>query len=189
MKHIITSIALILSPLLPCAEAAEKPAPALSDTQRESAKRDNKRAAREAMQRDSRLYDTKQYQEIETDYQAAAARYREADVRTVLEAFLKKWTKGNRVGCATLYLAQKSRGEEREKLLRLCIADFSDCYYLNGCQVGALARLHLWSSLKTGGKTAEADTLLAELKAKFSLANDHTGKVFSDILEGGVTAP
>ena len=183
MKHIITSIVILLSTLLPCANAADKPAAALSDAQRDSAKRDNKRAAREAMQRDTRLYSAKEYQEIEVEYQAAAARYREADVRTVLEAFLKKWTKGNRVGCATLYLAQKSSGEEREKLLRKCIAEFSDCYYLNGCQVGALARLHLWSSLKSGGKTAEADTLLAELKTKFPLANDHSGKVFADILE------
>ena len=182
MKHIITSIAILLSPLLPCAEAAEQPAPALTDAQRENAKRDNKRTARDAMLRDSRIYNAKEYQEIEADYQAAAARYREADVRTVLEAFLKKWTKGNRVGCATLYLAQKSRGEAREKLLRQCIVEFGDCYYLNGCQVGALARLHLWSSLKADGKTAEADALLAELKAKFSLANDHSGKVFSDIL-------
>ena len=183
MKHIIISIAVLLSPIQPRAEAVDKAASALTDAQRDNAKRENKRAAREAMSRDARLYNAKEYMEIEADYHAAAARYREADARTVLEAFLKKWTKGNRVGCATLYLAQKSLGEEREKLLRQCISEFGDCYYLNGCQVGALARLHLWSSLKAGGKTAEADALLAELKTKFPLANDHTGKLFADILE------
>lgn len=165
------------------ASAAPKAASAVTERKKEKALRDNDRAAQEAMARDAKLFNAREFRELESDYQAASARYREADAKTVLETFLKKWTKGNRVGCATLYLAQKSGGEEREKLLRECIEKYNECYYLNGCQVGGLARLHLWDALKGAGKTAEADKLMVELKDKYSLCNDHTGRLLIEIVD------
>lgn len=163
--------------------AQDKTTAAISDRKREKALRDNDRAAQEAMARDAKLFNSKQFRELESDYQTAAARYREADAKPALEAFLKKWSKGNRVGCATLYLAQKSTGEDREKLLRQCMDQFSDCYYLNGCQVGGLARLYLWDLLRSAGKSDEADKLLAELRSKYALCNDHSGKLLIDLIE------
>lgn len=164
--------------------AADKAAPAITERKREKALRDNDRAAQEAMARDAKVFSGKEFRELEEDYQAASARFREADAKAALEAFLKKWTKGNRVGCATLYLAQKSSGEEKEKLLRECIEKHSDCYYLNGAQVGGLARLLLWDFLKGAGRGDEAAKVLAEIQAKFALCNDHNGRLLADIVAG-----
>ena len=157
-------------------------APAVTERKREKALRDNDRAAEEAMARDMKLFNNREFRELESDYQTASARYREADARTALETFLKKWTKGNRVGCATLYLAQKSTGEEREKLLGECIAKYSDCYYLNGAQVGGLARLYLWDHLKGTGRAADAAKLMEEIRGKYALCNDHSGRLLIDII-------
>ncbi|MBX7209348.1 MAG: hypothetical protein K1X78_13605 [Verrucomicrobiaceae bacterium] len=173
-------IALAAVPL----HAADKGPPKPTPAKREKALRDNDRAAKEAMARDAKLFNARQFRELEDDYQTASARYREADAKTALETFLKKWTKGNRVGCATLYLAQKSNGDEREKLLRECIEKHGGCYYLNGAQVGGLARLYLWDTLKSSGRTEEADKLLGELKTKFALCNDHSGRLIIEIVTG-----
>lgn len=155
----------------------------ISEAKKEKALRTNDRAAQEAMARDAKLFNNKEFSQLEADYQAASARYREPDAVEALQKFLARWTKGNRVGCATLYLAQKSCGPEREKLLQECIEKYSDCYYLNGCQVGGLARLFLLDSLKAAGKQTEADKLLAEIKDKYALANDHSGRLIIEILE------
>jgi hypothetical protein len=165
-------------------QAADKAPPKLTPVKREKALRENDRTAHEAMDRDSRIFPLKKFHELEADYQAASDHFRKEDAKTGLETFLKKWTKGNRVGCATLYLAQKSKGEDREKLLRECIGKYSDCYYLNGAQVGGLARLFLWDDLKSAGKTDEAEKLLAELKTKFALCNDHNGHLIVEIVTG-----
>jgi hypothetical protein len=186
MKPLL-GIVLVITLALPAAcpvIAADTAASAITERKREKALRENDRAAEEAMARDSKTFSGKQFRELEADYQAASARFREADAKSALEAFLKKWTKGNRVGCATLYLAQKSSGEEKEKLLRECIERHSDCYYLNGAQVGGLARLFLWDHLTGAGRADEAAKVLTEIHAKFALCNDHSGRLLADIVAG-----
>jgi hypothetical protein len=156
----------------------------ITERKREKALRDNDREAEQAMARDMKLYNNREFRELETDYQAASARFREADAKTALEAFLKKWPKGgNRVGCATLYLAQRSSGEERERLLRECMAKHDECYFLNGARVGGLARLYLWNHLLGTGKADEAAKVRAEIETKYALCNDHSSKLLIDLLQ------
>lgn len=174
---------LVMMTCPPAVPGSDKSGSSISERKREQALRENKRAAQEAMARDAKTFRGKELRELETEYQVINDRYRDPEITDLLKAFLGKWDKGNRVGCSKLYLAKKSRGAEREALLRECITEFSDCYYLNGCQVGALARLHLWNDLKQAGKTEEADKLLAELKSKFALANTHTGELIIDLIE------
>ena len=156
----------------------------INDRKREKALRDNDRAAEQAMARDMKLYNTREFRELETDYQAASARFREPDAKTTLEAFVKKWTKGgNRVGCATLYLAQRSSGDDRERLLRECMTKHDESYYLNGARVGGLARLYLWSHLLGNGKADEAAKVRTEIEAKYALCNDHGGRLLIEVLQ------
>ena len=94
----------------------------------------------------------------------------------ILERFLKKYKEGNRVGCATMYLAQKSGSATREKVLQKAIDDFSDAYYLDGCRVGGLARLHLASHYKKTGDERKAEKLIKEIEEDYEDAQDHSGK-------------
>lgn len=183
LSKLVLVTTVVLATACPVA-AADKPASAITERKREKALRENDRAAEEAMARDVKIFNGKEFRELEADYQAASARFREADAKAALETFLTKWTKGNRVGCATLYLAQKSSGEQKEKLLRECIEKHSDCYYLNGAQVGGLARLFLWDFLKGAGRADEAAKMLAEIQEKFALCNDHSGRLLADIVAG-----
>jgi hypothetical protein len=170
--------------LTPSIHAAEKSALPVNERKKEKALRDNDRAAQEAMARDARLFGNKDFRDLEAEYQVINDKYRDPGIKELLDAFIKKWTKGgNRVGCATLYLAQKSGGAERERLLRQCIAQYDECYFLNGCQVGGLARVHLWNDLKATGKADEAAKLLEEIKAKYALANDHQGNLLIELVE------
>ena len=108
--------------------------------------------------------------------------YKAPNVKESLEAFIKKWKDGNRVGCATLYLAQKSGGSEREKLLEKCVKDYSDAYYLNGCAVGGLSRLYLASYYQQNGKASAAKKLVEEIKKNYAEAEDHSGRLIVDQL-------
>ena len=53
-----------------------------------------------------------------------------------LQTMIKKYPDINRTGCATLYVAQKSQGDERAGYLQECIEKFNDCFYGDGVQVG-----------------------------------------------------
>jgi hypothetical protein len=181
--RIVIQLLLCIASLFASAFATDAK-PEINDRKREKALRENDRNAEQAMARDMKLYNNREFRELETDYQAASARFREADAKTTLEAFLKKWAKGgNRVGCATLYLAQRSSGDDRERLLRECMTKHDECYYLNGARVGGLARLYLMSHLMGSGKADEAAKVRAEIEAKYALCNDHSGHLLIEVLQ------
>ncbi|HEX2747281.1 MAG TPA: hypothetical protein VHM91_04710 [Verrucomicrobiales bacterium] len=140
----------------------------------------NKRKAEEAWAEDKKKRSAKDYAQMESEYQEINKNFKAANVKDLLEAFIKKWKDGNRVGCATMYLAQKSGGAEREKLLETCIKKFSDAYYLDGCSVGGLARLFQASSYQQSGKAAEAKKLIAEIEKSYDDAQDHSGNIIGD---------
>ena len=113
---------------------------------------------------------------MEKDYQEINAKYKDPEVIEILERFLKKYKEGNRVGCATMYLAQKSGSATRGKVLQKAIDDFSDAYYLDGCNVGGLARLYLASHYKKTGDDRKAEKLIDEIEKDYEDAQDHSGK-------------
>ena len=74
-----------------------------------------------------------------------------------------------------MYLAQKSGGAEREKLLEKCVKDFSDAYYLDGCSVGGLSRLYLAAYYQQNGKDSAVKKLVDEIEKNYAEATDHGG--------------
>jgi hypothetical protein len=140
----------------------------------------NKRKADEAWAEDKKKRSAKDYSQLETEYQEINKNYKGPNVKDLLAAFIKKWKDGNRVGCATLYLAQKSGGAEKEKLLETCIKKYSDAYYLNGCSVGGLARLQMASLCLANGKKSEAKKLVEEIEKSWADAQDHNRNIIGD---------
>jgi hypothetical protein len=65
---------------------------------------------------------------------------------------IKKYPDINRTGCAMLYVAQKSHGDERARYLQDCIEKFGECMYGDGVQVGAYARFLLAEDYKIKGE-------------------------------------
>ncbi len=142
----------------------------------------NKAKAKTAWATDQKKLGAKEFTEMEKEYQEINTNYKMPEVKDLLEKFIAKWKTGNRVGCATLYLAQKSSGETRETLLKKCAGEFSDTWYLDGTQVGGLGRLYLASHYKKTGKADETTKLVAELKKDFPAAQDHSRRRLVDQL-------
>jgi hypothetical protein len=140
----------------------------------------NHRKAEEAWAEEKKKRSARDYAQMETEYQEINKNYKGPNVKELLSAFIKKWKDGNRVGCATLYLAQKSGGAEKEKLLETCIKKYSDAYYLNGCSVGGLARLQMASWCLENGKKAEAKKLIEEIEKSYADAQDHSRNIIGD---------
>ncbi len=138
--------------------------------------------ARERMRKDSKIYTKQQRQEIETLYQVANRKWRTDEGKKSLEKLVKSFDKANRTGCALLYLGQMSQGLQRENYLQQAIADFSDCYYGDGVQVGPYARFYLAYHYREKGMEKQAADLFREITTKYPDAIDHKGKFLSELI-------
>ncbi len=161
--------------------AKEKDNPARSASDLQRIRDRNRRKAQEAWAQDKKKRSAKEYAEMESEYQEINKNFKAANVKDLLEAFIKKWKDGNRVGCATLYLAQKTGGPGREKLLQTCIDEFSDTYYLNGCSVGGLSRLFMASWYQQNGKASQAKKVIEEIEKSYADAQDQIGNIIGDL--------
>ncbi|MDB4673535.1 hypothetical protein OAF27_01855 [Verrucomicrobiales bacterium] len=178
-SFIILVTALALCPALPA--RGEKP---MTQRQLERMQKRNQREAQEAWGRDKKNFSRDDFASLEKDYQEINAKYREPEIMDIIERFLKKYKEGNRVGCAMLYLAQKSRGKDKEALLEKVIENFSDSYYLNGCSVGGLAHLQLAGYYQSTGDKNKAKKLADEIRENYKTAQDQGGKPVIEQLEG-----
>jgi hypothetical protein len=161
-------------------EPKDKEKPARSAQDLERIRQRNHRKAEEAWAEDKKKRSAKDYAQMESEYQEINKNFKAANVKDLLESFIKKWKDGNRVGCATMYLAQKSGGAEKEKLLETCIKKFSGAYYLDGCSVGGLSRLYMASWCQQSGKASEAKKLIEEIEKSYADAQDHSGNIIGD---------
>ena len=96
---------------------------------------------------------------------------------------IQKYPDINRTGCAVLYLAQMSQGDERAQYLQECIDKYNDCFYGDGSQVGAYARFLQAQDYKSQGDTEKAKALFDELKSKYPDAIDHRGDLLIDSIK------
>ena len=160
--------------LIPLSHAAD-PKP-MSESQIERMHKRNQRNAERAWAIDQKKMKRDEFRQMEIDYQEINDKYKEPEIKEIIERFLLKYKEGNRVGCALMYLAQKTGGPDRETLLLRAIEEHSDAYYLNGCNVGGMARLYLASLYMREGKKAEAERWIAEIEKDFDDAQDHSGK-------------
>ncbi|MBS0202660.1 MAG: hypothetical protein JSS49_07145 [Planctomycetes bacterium] len=135
--------------------------------------------ARERMSKDTEIYSRAQIREIESLYQVANQKWQTEEGKNSLKELIKKYDKANRTGCATLYLGQMSEGAEKEEFLNKAIADFSDCWYGDGVQVGAFARYILADYYRGANQSEKADELFKQLNQQYPDAIDHSGKLLA----------
>ena len=143
---------------------------------------DPKAGIRRRTAEDRKTYTAEQLREIETLYQSANKDLQGPEAKAALAALIEKYPKANRTGCAVQYMGQMSAGEDKERYLKLAIKDFGDCFYGNGVQVGAYARLYLGQHYKAAGKDKEAQALFDEIRKDYPDAVNHKGKRLTDIL-------
>ncbi len=168
-------------------EALRQEVAALREATAEKAKQEAPAVDRRAGMRKknaaaSKIYTREQLQEIEELYQSANSNLKAPDAKTKLLSLVEKYPKANRSGCAMMYLGQSAEGAEKEKYLKRAIADFGDCFYGDGVQVGAYARYYLGYYYQEAGKTTEAKALFDEIRKDYPDAVNHKGKPLVDLL-------
>lgn len=132
---------------------------------------------------DREKYSSQQLGEAEELYQVASKKWGSPEATGSLQAMIKKYPDVNRTGCAVLYLAQSSKGDERAKYLQDCIEKYQDCFYGDGVQVGAYARFLLAQDYQGNLEFKRAEALDNELKTKYADAIDHSGHLLLDSLK------
>jgi TolA-binding protein len=137
------------------------------------------------MAQDRAKYTPDQMQDAEKLYQVANQKWGTPEAKESLQAMVKKYPDLDRTGCAMLYLADMSKGDERAKYLQDCIDQYNDCFYGDGAQVGPYARFMLAEDYKSDGETEKAKALYNEIKAKYPDAIDHSGKLLVDLIPAG----
>jgi hypothetical protein len=135
------------------------------------------------MAQDRKNYTQKQLDEAEQLYSVANQTWGTPETIESLQTMIKKYPDINRTGCAMLYLAQMSQGDERAKYFQDCIEKYNDCFYGDGVQVGAYARFLLAQDYRSKGEEEKAEALSAEIKTKYANAIDHRGNLLVDNLK------
>lgn len=131
--------------------------------------------ARKRMRRDSTRFSQQELREIETLYQVANKKWQSPEARESLKTLVQKYKKANRTGCAILYLGQMSQGDAQIAYLTQAIEDYSDCFYGDGVQVGALARFFLGRAYLESAQADKAKALFDEIRKDYPDSVDHRG--------------
>jgi hypothetical protein len=135
------------------------------------------------MAQDQAKYTREQLREAEQLYQVANQNWGSTEANESLQNMIKKYPDINRTGCAVLYVAQRSSGDERANFLKQCIEKHNDCFYGDGVQVGACARLLLAEDYNTKGEQEKAAALYKEIRTDYADAIDHGGKLLVDSIK------
>jgi hypothetical protein len=152
-----------------------KTQPAMNSRQQALHERFVQRAAQ-----DQGKYTPQQLHDAEQLYAVANQKSGTPEAKESLQTMIQKYHDINRTGCAVLYLAQMSQGDERAQYLQDCIDKYNDCFYGDGVQVGAYARFWLAEDYKSQGEKEKAQALVNEIKTKYADAIDHRGNLLLD---------
>jgi hypothetical protein len=137
----------------------------------------------ERMAQDRKNYTQKQLDEAEQLYSVANQKWGTPETIESLQTMIKKYPDLDRTGCAVLYLAQMSQGDERARHLQDCIEKYNDCFYGDGVQVGAYARFLLVEDYRSMGEEKKAEALSTEIRSEYAGAIDHRGNLLVDSLK------
>jgi len=116
-------------------------------------------------------------------YQVANRQWGTLEASNSLQTMIQKYPDIDRTGCAVLYVAQMTQGDERAAYLQDCIDKYNDCFYGDGVQVGAYARFLLAEDYQSNGETDKAKALFNEIKTRYPDAIDHSGNLLMDDLK------
>jgi len=137
------------------------------------------------MAQDQAKYTPEQLRDAEQLYQVANQKWGTLEASNSLQQMIQKYPDIDRTGCAVLYVAQMSQGEDRARYLQDCIDKYNDCFYGDGVQVGVYARFLLAMDCRRNGERAKADALFNEIKSKYPDAVDHGGNLLVDSIKAG----
>jgi hypothetical protein len=166
------------------AELEEKLAPVLeAERVKEVAKR-QKELAYERMMMDAEFLSRSDLNLIESAYHEANQDWKAEAAKKAVAMLTERYPRANRTGCAVLARAQSTEGSEQLGLLKEAIGKYSGCFYPNGVNVGAYARLYLGMRYKKEGKEKEAAAMFEELRSGYPDAIDHTEQLLTAHLEG-----
>ncbi len=135
---------------------------------------------------DQQRYSAEQLQTMEKIYQQANANLSAPEAPELLRQVIAACPDSNRAGCATMYLAQITEGDEQLEYLQSAIDKYSDCFYYDGTQVGPKARQYLFVRYSRDGDKAKAQALLEEIRTQFPDAVSHNGKRLAELLPAKV---
>jgi formylglycine-generating enzyme required for sulfatase activity/serine/threonine protein kinase/TolA-binding protein len=159
------------------------PAAAQSDSNDLFMRGDRKKRFLARYEQDRKRYNESELNEIEGLYQAASKKFNSPEAMDGFKKLISKYPQANRTGCAMLYLGQTCPDRpQAEDYLRRAIADYGDCWYGDGVQVGAYARFYLAGYCRQSGKIQEAEKLYQEIRDKYPGAVAHNGKLLASEL-------
>jgi hypothetical protein len=160
------------------ADLQKQLAPLLAKSDNEAQRAKLAARARERMRKDGQTHTAEQINDAEQLYQVANKNWRSPEAKESLKKMIEKYPDLNRTGCAVLYLGQMTENDpaERERLLKLAIDKYGDCFYGDGVQVGALARYFLAAQYDKGGQPDKAKALRDELRRDYPDAINHRGE-------------
>lgn len=135
------------------------------------------------MESDAQRYSQQEFSEINRLYKIGISHSDPQQRHVALQELLSSYPGSNRAGCAAINLSQRYEGEEREQFLKRAAADFRDCWYGNGVQVGAYALFLLINHYLDTGRQELAFKGLDSLVRDFDGAIDHQGRLLVKRIE------
>ncbi|MDZ8118654.1 tetratricopeptide repeat protein [Pontiella agarivorans] len=166
------------------AELEEKLAPVLEEERVKNIVAQQKALARERMLLDAEYLKRIDLNLIEKAYQTGSKDWTTEEASRAFKLLIEKYPQANRTGCAVLGMAQAKRGKEQIELLEKAITEHGTCYFLNGVNVGAYARLYLGMRYKKEEKNEKAAKLFEEIKSRYPDAVDHKGQLLTSYIQG-----
>ena len=120
--------------------------------------------------------------ELEDLYQVANIKAKSPEARASLETLIQdaRFEKTNRYGCALIYLATIPGVMNVEELLKKAIAQYSDCWYGDGVNVGGYATYLLADYYHGLANKEAAKQYFSQLKTKYPDAIGHAGQMLAD---------
>ncbi|HEU6449525.1 MAG TPA: hypothetical protein VFV23_13915 [Verrucomicrobiae bacterium] len=172
---VLANVLLNLRLGLQVARLEKQLAPVINKQAAEDRQKANRQKFTQRMELDQKKYSRDQLGEAERLYQIANQKWGTPEALQSLKTMIEKYPDIDRTGCAVLYVAQMSAGDDRAKYLQDCMDKYADCFYGDGVQVGAFACYLMAQDFKASGNTEKARALFAELKLKYPDAIDHGG--------------
>lgn len=131
---------------------------------------------------DQRRFTAEQLREIEGMYQSAKQAAVTDEMAAAFQPLMEKYPAANRTGCAVLLLARLKTGAGRTDLLQRAIKEHGDAYFLDGTNVGGVARLMLAQDAETAGRDADARRWRDEIRRDYAGELDFGAVPLVDIL-------
>ena len=147
----------------------------LSETELKQNIIDQKRIARKRMYADMRKYSKKENEEIESLYQSMY-KLKDPEKSRNLRKLIAKYPRANRSGCAALYLAYYMKGDAQRIALLKVIRRYGGCYYGDGANVAACAKLFLARYYLKNHNLEELKSLFNDLIKNHPAAIHHNRK-------------